>query len=76
MGDLNMADGRPAQITGYRALANHFTFPVEKPERQLDHILVRGWLGEVIASSAPELSLSDHRALVVDLSAPSRETPA
>jgi endonuclease/exonuclease/phosphatase family metal-dependent hydrolase len=76
MGDLNMADGRPSQITGYRPLANHFTFPIDSPDRQLDHILVRGWLGEVTASSAPELPLSDHRALVVDLSVPSREASA
>ena len=48
MGDLNMADDRPAQVTGYRALARHFTFPVEQPDRQLDHILLRGRLGKVI----------------------------
>jgi endonuclease/exonuclease/phosphatase family metal-dependent hydrolase len=73
MGDLNMADDRPAQITGYRALARHYTFPVEEPDRQLDHILVRGRLGHVTASSAPALPLSDHRALVVDLSLPRHE---
>jgi hypothetical protein len=38
--------------------------------------LIRGRLGEVIASDAPALPLSDHRALVVDLSVPSREAPA
>ena len=68
MGDLNMPDGRPAQITGYRTLARHYTFPVEKPDRQLDHILMRGRLGEVTASSSLALPLSDHRALTVDLS--------
>jgi endonuclease/exonuclease/phosphatase (EEP) superfamily protein YafD len=73
MGDLNMADGRPAEITGYRTLASHFTFPVDQPDRQLDHILIRGRLGEVTASSAPPLPLSDHRALIVDLSLPPRE---
>jgi len=76
MGDLNMADGRPAEITGYRTLASHFTFPVDQPDRQLDHILIRGRLGEVTASSAPVLPLSDHRALIVDLSVPQREGPA
>jgi endonuclease/exonuclease/phosphatase family metal-dependent hydrolase len=70
MGDLNMADDRPAQVTGYRPLARHFTFPVEEPDRQLDHILLRGRLGEVIATSAPALALSDHRALIVELSTP------
>jgi endonuclease/exonuclease/phosphatase (EEP) superfamily protein YafD len=75
MGDLNMADGRPAQITGYRPLARHYTFPIDKPDRQLDHILIRGRLGHVTASSAPALSLSDHRALIVDLSVLKPETP-
>ena len=30
MGDLNMADGLPARITGYRQLARHFTFPARR----------------------------------------------
>jgi len=76
MGDLNMADDRPTKITGYRPLARHLTFPVEEPDRQLDHILIRGWLGEVTATSAPALPLSDHCALVVDLSVSRRESPA
>jgi endonuclease/exonuclease/phosphatase family metal-dependent hydrolase len=71
MGDLNMPSPNPARITGYRSLASHATFPLEKPERQLDHILMRGTpvggAGEVTGSSAPKLPLSDHRALVVDL---------
>jgi endonuclease/exonuclease/phosphatase family metal-dependent hydrolase len=75
MGDLNMPDGRPAQVTGYRPLARHYTFPVDKPDRQLDHILLRGRLGHVTASSAPALPLSDHRALIVDLSVPRLEAP-
>jgi endonuclease/exonuclease/phosphatase family metal-dependent hydrolase len=73
MGDLNMADDRPAQAIGYRPLARHFTFPVEKPDRQLDHILLRGQLGKVIATSAPALPLSDHCALIVELSTPGTE---
>jgi len=67
MGDLNMPSPRPAAITGYRSLAEHPTFPLEQPDRQLDHILLRGDFGAVLGSSAPELPLSDHRALVVDL---------
>jgi endonuclease/exonuclease/phosphatase family metal-dependent hydrolase len=67
MGDLNMPDPLPARVTGYRSLAAHLTFPAAAPDRQLDHILLRGRLGQVIASSAPELPLSDHRALVVEL---------
>jgi endonuclease/exonuclease/phosphatase family metal-dependent hydrolase len=67
MGDLNMAHPRPAQITGYQPLATQPTFPAAAPDRQLDHILLRGELGRVIASSAPKLPVSDHRALVVEV---------
>ncbi len=67
MGDLNMSGTQPSKITGYRPLARQLTFPIEHPERQLDHILLRGRLGRVSATSAPVLPLSDHRALIVDL---------
>lgn len=67
MGDLNLAAPQPARITGYRPLARHPTFPADDPQRQIDHILLRGRLGRVISSSAPRLTLSDHRALVADL---------
>jgi endonuclease/exonuclease/phosphatase (EEP) superfamily protein YafD len=40
---------------------------VDQPDRQLDHILLRGRFGDVEASSAPALPLSDHRALIVEL---------
>ena len=67
MGDLNMRGALPALVTGYTALARHPTFPVENPDAQLDHILLRGRLGRVVGSSAPQLPLSDHRALLVDV---------
>jgi endonuclease/exonuclease/phosphatase family metal-dependent hydrolase len=73
MGDLNTHNPLPALATGYRSLARHLTFPVETPDRQLDHILLRGQLGKVSGSSAPELPLSDHRALSVDLSLSDQE---
>jgi endonuclease/exonuclease/phosphatase family metal-dependent hydrolase len=75
MGDLNMRNPLPALFAGYRSLARHLTFPVEAPSRQLDHVLLRGRLGDVVASSAPELPLSDHRALVVDLAVSRQEDP-
>ena len=54
------ADGRsqhgratcPSRITGYRSLARHPTFPLDHPDRQLDHILLRGRLGQVTSSAA------------------------
>jgi endonuclease/exonuclease/phosphatase family metal-dependent hydrolase len=67
MGDLNMRGALPALVTGYTPLARHRTFPADRPDSQLDHILLRGRLGRVVGSSAPHLPLSDHRALVVDL---------
>jgi endonuclease/exonuclease/phosphatase family metal-dependent hydrolase len=67
MGDLNMPYPKPSRLTGYQALATHPTFPAAAPNRQLDHILLRGDLGKVLGSSAPELPLSDHRAIVVDI---------
>jgi endonuclease/exonuclease/phosphatase family metal-dependent hydrolase len=67
MGDLNMGGALPTLVTGYTALARHPTFRVDKPDAQLDHILLRGHLGRVVDSSAPQLPLSDHRALVADL---------
>ena len=67
MGDLNMTPPTPATVTGWRSLAAHPTFPIDGADRQLDHVLLRGSLGPVTATSAPALPLSDHRALVVDI---------
>ena len=70
MGDLNLDHPTPARLTGYRPLATQLTFPADQPDRQLDHILLRGNLGPVIASSAPQLDISDHRALVAEIADP------
>jgi endonuclease/exonuclease/phosphatase family metal-dependent hydrolase len=67
MGDLNMTPPTPAAVTGWRPLAEALTFPAAAPDRQLDHVLLRGEIGSVTGTSAPELPLSDHRALVVDV---------
>lgn len=65
-GDLNMGPDRAAALTGMRPLATHLTFPADAPREQLDHVLVDGGLAAT-ASAAPELPLSDHRALVADV---------
>jgi endonuclease/exonuclease/phosphatase family metal-dependent hydrolase len=67
MGDLNMDAPKPGTITGYRSLVSAPTFPLDEPNRQLDHILLRGEIGAVVDARAVRLPLSDHRALVVDL---------
>jgi len=65
-GDLNMGAARAASLTGLRSLAAHPTFPVNEPREQLDHVLADGPV-RVDASAARRLALSDHQALVVDL---------
>ena len=67
MGDLNLAGSQPARLTGYRALARRLTMPAGHPHHQLDHILLRGRLGPVRLVDNPEMELSDHRPLVVEL---------
>lgn len=67
MGDLNMTPPTPQRWTGLRSLAAAKTFPVDAPDRQLDHILTDDDGLIVDACSAPTLSISDHRPLVVDV---------
>jgi endonuclease/exonuclease/phosphatase family metal-dependent hydrolase len=67
MGDLNMTPPTPAAVTGYRTLAAECTFPVHEPDRQLDHVLVRGEIGPVTGTESRAMPLSDHRALLVDV---------
>jgi endonuclease/exonuclease/phosphatase family metal-dependent hydrolase len=68
MGDLNMGPDRAAALTRMSAAATHPTFPVETPREQLDHIMIDGDL-RAGSSSAPRLELSDHRALVAEVTA-------
>jgi endonuclease/exonuclease/phosphatase family metal-dependent hydrolase len=68
MGDLNMSPPTPQRWTGMRPLATARTFPIDDPDRQLDHILTDDAGLVVDAWSAPALSISDHRPLIVDVS--------
>jgi endonuclease/exonuclease/phosphatase family metal-dependent hydrolase len=65
MGDLNLE--RPVRTTGMRPLVHAATYPVEAPIRQLDHLLADGAVHAVSAGRAVDTGLSDHRALVVDV---------
>ena len=67
MGDLNMGPRLPARIAGFRLIAAGPTYPTDLPRRRIDHVLVRGDVGDVLSTRTPRLPLSDHRALVVDL---------
>jgi endonuclease/exonuclease/phosphatase family metal-dependent hydrolase len=67
MGDLNLDAARAARVTGLTPAARHPTFPADDPREQLDHVLVTPDVSTA-GSEAVRLPLSDHRALVVDLS--------
>jgi endonuclease/exonuclease/phosphatase family metal-dependent hydrolase len=68
MGDLNMSPPTPQRWTRMRPLGTALTFPVDGPNRQLDHILTddAGLVTETCSS--PTLSISDHRPLIIDVS--------
>ena len=65
IGDLNMQRRQAARVSGMRPSRRPTTFPVDRPRRQLDHVLVRGALQATGPAEAVHLPLSDHRALVV-----------
>jgi endonuclease/exonuclease/phosphatase family metal-dependent hydrolase len=68
MGDLNMTPPTPSRWTRMRSLGGEPTFPADEPCHQLDHILTDDRTFRVDGCSAPRLPVSDHRALVVDIS--------
>lgn len=65
-GDLNMGPRRAERLSGLASLATHATFPAQRPERQIDHVLADGPV-VAVDSAAHLLPLSDHLALVADL---------
>lgn len=69
LGDLNrlLSLVRADAAQGGFAAAEHgATFPVGRPRRAIDHVLVTPEL-EVVAAEVRSTSMSDHAALVVDL---------
>ena len=67
LADLNMPPPFPRLLTGWRVLARAATYPSPRPRVQLDHVLASGALPAVRAVRTPELPVSDHRALLVEL---------
>lgn len=67
VGDLNMTERPAVRWSGLRSLARMPTFPAHQPGQQLDHILTDDPRLIVVSSSAPEMPISDHRALVIDV---------
>lgn len=68
MGDLNMTPPTPSRWSGLRPLGATLTFPADRPDRQLDHILTDDRSLRVDHCANVSLPISDHRALVVDIS--------
>ena len=67
LGDLNMPGPLPRALTGWRALARTATYPTTDPRIQLDHVLASTSMPRVRSVETPELALSDHRPLLVEL---------
>lgn len=67
LGDLNLGGDVPARLTGLRPLATVATYPVARPARQIDHVLVDGDLVPSGPGVAVDTGLSDHRALTVEV---------
>ncbi len=67
LGDLNMPPPFPRLLSGWRVLARRPTYPAWDPRIQLDHVLGSGSVPPVLAVESPELAVSDHRGLLVEL---------
>ena len=67
VGDLNMTPAAVARWSGMRSLADACTFPVEAPNRQLDHVLTDDPALRTVSVTTPILPVSDHRPLIVDV---------
>ena len=67
MGDLLMSAPKTRNWVGMRSLCAASTFPADGPQRQLDHILTDDPTLRA-ECEVPVLPISDHRALVADLS--------
>jgi endonuclease/exonuclease/phosphatase family metal-dependent hydrolase len=67
LGDLNMPPPFPQVLSGWRSLARTATYPAWEPRIQLDHVLASGSLPPVVSVQAPQLAVSDHRPLLVEL---------
>lgn len=67
LGDLNMPPPFPALLSRWQSMAKVPTYPSTEPKVQLDHALGHGVLLPVLSVETPVLSVSDHRALLVEL---------
>jgi endonuclease/exonuclease/phosphatase family metal-dependent hydrolase len=71
LGDLNLAPDvvEPVLVTaGYHIASTGPTFPVRLPRSRIDYVAVAGL--EIVSAEALETSLSDHRLVVAEVTAP------
>jgi endonuclease/exonuclease/phosphatase family metal-dependent hydrolase len=66
-GDLNIHGRLPRPLQDWKPLIEESTFPAESPHVQLDHVLARRCTPSVTSTQVLQLPLSDHRAVVVDV---------
>jgi endonuclease/exonuclease/phosphatase family metal-dependent hydrolase len=66
-GDLNLGSDAVTRVSGMRSLGTASTFPADAPQQQLDHLLTDD--PDLVATGvrAPEMPISDHRPLIVEL---------
>jgi endonuclease/exonuclease/phosphatase family metal-dependent hydrolase len=78
LGDFNLRGSVPADRTGWRPLGTGDTFPRHDPRFQIDHVLLDddvsgradgavGTAGATAVGRVVDTGVSDHRALVVDV---------
>lgn len=67
MGDLNLTPTPARRWSGLHPLGTGQTFPADRPSRQLDHVLTDHPNLRARECRTPELTVSDHRPLVLDL---------
>ncbi len=67
LGDLNMPPPFPRVLSRWQSMAKVATYPSTEPKIQLDHVLGHGVLPPVRTVETPVLTVSDHRALLVEL---------
>ncbi|MFE7404942.1 endonuclease/exonuclease/phosphatase family protein [Isoptericola sp. NPDC057559] len=67
LGDLNTRGDLPSRRTGWRELVHVPTYPRVRPRLRIDHVLADGAVTALGAARAVDLGVSDHRAVVVDV---------
>lgn len=67
LGDLNLGPRLASRVSGWRRAGEAATYPSPAPTRQLDHALVDGDVRPLGPPVAVDAGMSDHRALVVDV---------